>query len=75
MQNLVNQMPSLTTAREALKRAGVLFRDSSAERRLRHRRLRAANDPHLRDLSDHLLRDIGFVREPGVRADRMDPFI
>jgi uncharacterized protein YjiS (DUF1127 family) len=74
MQTLVNSNLSLI-AWEALRRAGARFRAFSAERQLRQRRLRAANDPHLRDLSDHLLRDIGLVREPGVRADRMIPFI
>jgi uncharacterized protein YjiS (DUF1127 family) len=65
MHTLVNPKPSLT-AWEALKRAGAPFRASSAERRLSNRRLRVANDPGLRDLSDHLLRDIGLVREPQV---------
>jgi hypothetical protein len=74
MQTLVNSKLSLI-AWDALRRAGARFRASSAERQLRQRRLRAANDPHLRNLPDHLLRDIGFVREPGVRSDRMTPFI
>jgi hypothetical protein len=74
MQTLVNPKPSLI-AWEALRRAGARFRAPSAKRRLRQRRLRAPNGPHVRDLPDHLLRDIGFVRETGVHTDRMNPFI
>ena len=60
---------------EASMRAGALIRAASAERRLRHQRLRASNVPDLRDLPDHLLRDMGFVREPHVRANLLVPFI
>lgn len=74
MQTLANpKMPVI--AWQALKRSGALIRAFSAERRLRQRRLRASDVPDLRDLPDHLLRDIGLVREPGVRSDRMNPFI
>ena len=60
---------------EAFMRAGALIRAASAERRLRQQRLRASSVPDHRDLPDNQLRDMGFVREPHVRANLLVPFI
>lgn len=60
---------------ETLMRTIVMIRAALARRRLRRQRLRAASVADLVDLSDHLLRDMGFVREPHARIDRVRPYI